>query len=194
MKKTYFTALLFLILTASCSNSIDKLNDYANYPVKFAKQKIEYPNGDFSLFIPLDWEWKVETYEHENILFGIDAGSKPDRDGFVDVMSIQKTKSFGERTDLKSEFEYYLELLETNWDGAVVETGETEIFDRKAFFLHTKSNTGTYGESESFIFILESDTQGIFYNLTASVSQTSELKKNMAVLIQSLRTFKTNND
>lgn len=179
---------------ASCSNRIEKLNDYVDGTIKVPKQKIEYPNGEFSLLIPIDWEWKVETYENENILLGIDAASKPDDYGFVDIISIQKTKSFGKVTDLKSEFGYYLELLEANWNGVVVEKGETEIFDKKAFFLHKKSNTTGYRGYETIFFILESDTQGVFYNLTAIVSQTKELKKDMSVLIQCLRTFKTNND
>jgi hypothetical protein len=180
-------------LTTSCSNRQNTLNSYANYPVKIAKQKVEYPNGDFSMSIPINWEWKVEQYEDENILLGIDAVSNPDKDGFVDIISVQKVKSFGNKTDLKSEFDYYLELLETNWNAETVETGATEILNDQAYFLHTKSNSGTYGEIESISFVLESETKGVFYNLTASASQTDDLKKNMAILIQCLRTFKTNN-
>lgn len=169
------------------------LNNYANYPVKIVKQKIEYPNGDFSFYIPINWEWKIENYEHENILLGIDAVSKPDKDSFVDLLSVQKIKSFGKKTDLKSEFEYYLELLETNLDAEVVETGRTDLLNQDAYFLHTKSNTGTYGKIETISFIVETETRGVFYNLTASASQTDDLKKNMAILIQCLRTFKVNN-
>ena len=193
MKKTFVIAFTFLILTTSCSNRQNTLNSYANYPVKIAKQKVEYPNGDFSMSIPINWEWKVEQYEDENILLGIDAVSNPDKDGFVDIISVQKVKSFGNKTDLKSEFDYYLELLETNWNAETVETGATEILNDQAYFLHTKSNSGTYGEIESISFVLESETKGVFYNLTASASQTDDLKKNMAILIQCLRTFKTNN-
>ena len=193
MKKISIIVLMLLILTNSCSNQQYKLNNYINYPIKFAKQEIKYPNGDFSLSIPLNWEWKVETYGNEKIILGIDAGSKTNMDGFIDILSVQKLKSFGEKTDLKSEFDYYLELQQTNWNGEVIETGETEIFGEKAYFLHTKSNTRTYGETESINFILNSKTRGVFYNLTASASQTDELKKNMAILIQCLRTFKKKN-
>lgn len=194
MKKTFVIALIFLFLTASCSNRQNTLNNYANYPVKIAKQKIEYPSVDFSFSIPINWEWKIENYEHENILLGIDAVSKPDKDSFVDLLSVQKIKSFGNKTDLKSEFDYYFELLETNLDAEVVETGKTDLLNQEAYFLHTKSNTGTYGEIETISFIVESETRGVFYNLTASASQTDNLKKNMAILIQCLRTFKVNNN
>ncbi|MBA6153704.1 hypothetical protein [Gelidibacter maritimus] len=193
MKKTFLIALTLLILTASCSNRQNTLDNYANYSVKVTKQKIEYPNGDFSISIPINWEWTVEDYENKNILFGIDAVSNPDKDGFVDILSIQKIKSFGDRKDLESEFDYYLELLETNWDAKVIETGKTNLLNEEAYFLHTKSNTETYGEIETVSFVLESETKGVFFNLTASASQTDELKKNMAILIQCLRTFKMNN-
>ena len=194
MKKTFVIALTFLILTTSCSNQQNTLNNYANYPVKIAKQKIEYPNGDFSFSIPINWKWKVENYENENILLGIDAGSNPNKDGFIDLLSVQKIKSFGNKMDLKSEFEYYLELLETNWDAKVIETGKTDLLNRNAYYLHTKSDTVTYGEIETISFVVESETKGVFYNLTASASQKDELKKNMAILIQCLRTFKMNNN
>ena len=74
----------------------------------------------------------------------------------------------------------------------IVESGETYIFKKKAYFIHTKSDTGTYGETETISFILNSDTNGVFYYLNAGASQTSDLKKNMSILIQSLITFKIN--
>ena len=170
------------------------LEQYSKQPVKFTKQKVNYPNNDFSLFIPKNWFWKVEQYENENILLGIDAGSEPDKDGYVDIISIQKTKSFGNNTDIKTEYEYWLNLLKTNpQSGKLIESGETNLFNQIAYFFHTKSDTGTYGESEMITFILESDTKGVFYNLTAAASQTKDLKKNMAILVQSLRTFESNN-
>ena len=192
MKKTFVIILILLISIVSCSTKQQTLDEYANYPVKFAKQKIEHPDVDFTFYLPKNWKWKSETYDSENILFGIDAGSEPDKDQFVDIISIQKLKSFDNRNDLKSEFEYYLELLETNWNGEVVKTGETDIFDEQAFYLHTKSNTGTYGEIETISFVLKSETEGVFYNLTASASQTDNLKMNMAMMIDCLQTFKRN--
>jgi hypothetical protein len=192
MKKTSVIALIFLILTTSCSNRQNTLNDYANHPVIIAKQKIKYPNGDFSFSIPINWKWKAEDYENKNILLGINAGSNPDNEGFIDLLSVQKIRSFGKNLDLKSEFDYYLELLRTEWNAEVIETGQTDILNRDAYFLHTKSNTGIYGEIETISFVLESETKGVFYNLTASASQTDDLKEKMAGLIQCLRTFKTN--
>ena len=171
------------------------MEQYANFPVKFAKKKVTYPNNDFSIFIQKNWEWKVENYDNENILLGIDASSKPDKDGFIDLISIQKVKSFGENKDLKSEFEYCLNLIETNSQNRkVIESGQTEILNQKSYFLHTKSDIEKYGETEIISFILDSGIDGVFYNLTASASQTTDLKKNMSILIQSLKTFKKLNN
>lgn len=170
------------------------LEQYSKQPVKFAKQQVNYPNSDFKLFIPKNWFWKVEQYENKNIILGIDAGSEPDKDGYIDLISIQKLKSFGDNTDIKTEYEYLLNLLKTNQkSGKLIESGKTKLFNQEAYFFHTKSDTGTYGESEVITFILESETNGIFYNLTASASQTKDLHKNMAILVQSLRTFECNN-
>lgn len=184
---------LVFVLTVSCSSRQLLLNDYASEPVKFAKQKISYPNNDFILYIPRNWTWKVEQYNNQNIILGIDAGSPPDKDGFIDLISIQKVNSFGGKEDLKSEFDYLLNLSnQQSGKMKVVESGETNIFRQKAYFIHTKSATGTYGESEMISFILDGQTKGTFYYLNAGASQTNELKKNMAILIQSLRTFEAN--
>lgn len=181
------TNILLLILFFSCSSDQFTLEQYANHFVRFNKQEIVYPNNDFSLFIPEDWEWKVETYNDDRIILGIDAVSKPDKGGFIDLISIQKTKSFGEKTALKSEFEYLLNLTKQQYK--IIESGETDIFKQNAYFIHMKSDSGTYGEAEVISFILESKTKGVFYYLNASTSQTSELKDNMATIIKSFQTF-----
>lgn len=185
--------ILILILTISCSSRQLTLEQYANQSVKFEKQKISYPNNDFTLFIPKEWEWKVEDYDNLNIILGIDASSKPDKDGFIDVISVQKITSFGGNRDLKSEFDYLLDLTKKQSKSMrIIESGKTNILKQKAYFIHTKSDTGTYGESLTISFILDSGTDGVFYYLNAGASQTTALNKNMAILIQSLKAFETN--
>ncbi len=180
-------------MTVSCSNRQNTLNYYENYPVKFAKQKVEHPNGDFSIFIPINWECKTDDYDNKNILLGLNASPKPEKEGNVNTISIQKIQSFGNKTDLKSEYEYCLNLVETNWTNAkIIETGLTDFLDDTAYVLHTKSDTEIFGKIETISLILESDTKGVFYNLVACVSQTDDLKKNMAILVKCLRTFKMN--
>ena len=78
-----------------------------------------------------------------------------------------------------------------NWK--LLESGKTEILDYPAYFIHYKSDTDTYGELQSIVFIVESKEDDAFYHLSAGASQTKELEKNMAVMIKSLTTFKIQN-
>ena len=171
------------------------MEQYANYPVKFGKQKITHPNNEFSLFIPMNWEWKSDGYENDNIISGIDAKSKPYENGFSDLISIQKIKSFGEKKNLKSEFDYCLNTVENNFgDKTILESGLTKILDEEAYFIHTESNNETYGEIESISLIIGTDKEGEFYNLNAVASKTNDLKINMTVLIECLLTFEKLNN
>jgi len=186
---------IVFILIISCSNKQNTLEQYANYPVKFAKQKITHPSNDFSILIPINWDWKAEDYDNENIILGIEASSKPDQNGYIDLISIQKIKSFGENKDLKSEFDYCLDIVKNNsWNRKLLESGETKIFNEKSYFLHTISDSIKPGDIEAISFILNSETEGVFYNLTVSASQTKDLKKNMSIIIQSFKTFEKLNN
>nr|MBP6316394.1 hypothetical protein [Chitinophagaceae bacterium] len=178
------------VVIISCSSNQGTLEDYANFPVKFAKQKITYPNNDFTVCIPKNWNWKVEDYNNDHIILGIGAGSEPDKDGFIDFITIQKVKCFGGKNDLKSEYDYLLNLTKQQSNGMkIVETGETDMLHQTAYFFHSKSETNTYGESEMICFVLEGDLEGTFYYLNAGASQTKNFKRNMAILLHSLKTF-----
>ncbi len=171
------------------------MKQYANYPVKFEKQKITHPNNEFSLFIPMNWEWKSYEYENDNILSGIDAKSKPYENGFLDLISIQKIKSYGEKKNLESEFIYCLVMIENSFgDKTILESGLTKILDEKAYFIHTESNNEIYGEVETISLIIGTDKEGEFYNLNAVASKTNDLKINMTVLIHCLSTFEKLNN
>lgn len=179
-----------LLLVASCSSRQLLLEDIASQTFQFDIQKVSYPNNEFTLYIPIGWDWKIENYENENSILGIDIASLPDKEGYIDLISIQKVNSFGGAKDLESEYEYLLDLAKNQANNMIlVESGETKLFKQKSYYIHTKSETGTYGESEILSFILEGDTKGTFYYLNASASQTKDFRKNMAILIQSLRTF-----
>jgi len=184
---------LILIFASSCSMEKFTLEEYERQQIKFAKQKVSYPNNEFTLYIPKNWGWKVEKYDNENIVLGIDAGSPADKEGYIDLISIQKIKSFGGAKDLKSEYEYLLNLAKNQPKNMkFIESGKTDIFKQKAYFIHSKSETNTYGESEMITFILESQTEGTFYYLNAGASQTKDVTKNMSIIIQSLKTFEIN--
>ena len=185
--------ILIFALFISCSRKHITLEKASKYPVKFSSQKITSPNIDFEIYIPKNWEWKIEDYGVENIITAIDAASKPSQEGFIDIISIQKIQSFGNNKDLKSEYEYYIGLIENQSRSLeIIEKGQTNILKEKAYFIHTKSNTGTYGEIETITFIVESKDKGVFFNISAGASQTKDLMKHMAIIIQSVKTFNIN--
>ena len=188
----FIRIFLLLILIVSCSNKQNTLEYYANYPVKFAKHKISHPSNDFSILIPINWEWKTMDYENENIILGIDASSKPNKDGFSDIILIQKIRSYRNSKDLKSEYDYSLRLLRDTINVEIIESGISETLKQKSYFIHTQPNTEKFGETETITFITESEKENEFYNLTASALRTDDLKLNMAMIISCLKAFEIN--
>ena len=185
--------LLFVSALNSCNNGDITLNQIANNQVEFEKQEVSLPAENFSVMIPASWSWRneEEDCDGENFLIMINAGSPGDKDGYIDIISIQKIKSQSKSNNLQTEYTYLLELSKTNSQGLkMVETGKTDVLNYPAYYFHTKSSSGTYGESENIGFIIESDEKGYFYHLIAGASQTEHLKENMSIMIHSLKTFK----
>lgn len=183
--------LLTLILLISCSNKQFTIEQYEKYPVKFAKKSITYPNNSFKLSLPINWERKIENYDDvEEITLGIDAFSQPDKKNFTNIISIQKGKIFSNSNNLKDEYENMLEKAKQNRDLKIIESGKILFFDNDTYFLHSKSNAGNYGGIEIISFITKSKNDNSFYYLNASAPITNEVKTNMAIMIQCLKTFK----
>jgi hypothetical protein len=175
----------------SCSSEDFSLRQYEKYPVKFAKQKVNYPNNTFELFIPKNWEWNVENFDNtDEIILGINAWSKQDEKNYMDAISIQKTKGFSDPKNLKTEYEIILGKLKQNLDYKLIESGKSSFFENETYFLHYKSNSGNYGEVEIISLITESKSDKSFYYINASASRTKNLKLNMSIMIQCLKTFK----
>ena len=193
MTKRIFIFTIFSILF-SCSEKYVSFENYATYPVKFAKKKFVYPNNEFEIFLPFNWESKVENYEdNDEIILGIDAVSKPDNENFINAISIQKMKPFSSKKDLKSEYDYLIEKLNQKASLEIVDSGKTDFLANEAYFIHSKSNTGTYGELEMITIIIKSKNDDNYYHLNASAPTVKELKMNMSKMINCLKTFKQNN-
>lgn len=186
--------LVFISLLISCSEKQFTFEKYANYPVKFAKKKFVYPNDEFEIFLPLNWESKVEDYENnDEIILGIDAVSKPDNENFIYAISVQKMKPFSSKKDLKSEYDYLIQKIKQKDSFIIIDSGKTDFLINEAYFIHSKSNSGNYGELEMITIIIKSSSDNNYFYLNASASKTKELNKNMSMMIQCLKTFKQNN-
>lgn len=189
----YFSIFLFLFALSSCAQEDITLNQFIDTTIEFEKQQMALDSNSFSLMIPIGWNWKSEDEDCDgkNMVIMVNAISPVDKGGHFDLISIQKVKSQSNSNNLQTEYNYLLKLSKNQSKGLkMVESGKTDVLSYPAYFIHTKSNTGNYGETEIISFILNSDEQGFFYLLTAGASQTEDLKKNMSIMLQSLKTFK----
>ena len=193
MTKRIFIFNIFSILI-SCSEKQFSFENYSNYPVKFAKKNFVYPNNEFEIFLPLNWESKVDDYEdNDEIILGIDAVSKPDNENFIHAISVQKMKPFSSKKDLKSEYDYLIQKIKQKDSFIIIDSGKTDFLINEAYFIHSKSNSGNYGELEMITIITKSSTENNYFYLNASASRTKELNKNMSMMLNCLKTFKQNN-
>lgn len=185
--------LLFVNVLSSCNNGDITLDQIVDNPVEFEKQEVSLPFENFSVMIPAGWSWRneEEDCDGENFLIMLNAGSPGDKDGYIDLISIQKIKSQSKSNDLQTEYFHLLNLSKTNSQGLkMVESGKTEVLNYPAYYFHSKSDSGTYGEIENISFIIESDEEGYFYHLIAGASQTDQLERNMSIMVHSLKSFK----
>jgi hypothetical protein len=189
----HFFVLLFVVALSSCANGDITLDQIVNNPVEFEKQAVSLDSASFSVMIPKVWNWRNENEDcdGENVLIMLNAGSPSDKDGYIDIISIQKIKSQSNSNDLETEYNHLLKLSKNQSQRLkMVESGKTDALNYPAYYFHTKSDTGTYGETESISFIVKSEDQGFFYHLIACASQTELLNENMSIMIHSLKTFK----
>ena len=189
----FIIKFILVILFVSCSNKQNSLEQYAKFPVKFARKKITHPTNDFSIFIPKNWNWEVQENKYmDELILGIGADSKEHANGFSDMISIEKLKSAKEKGFLKYEYEDWLNRMKKNLGAkGIIESGLSNFMNQNTYFIHSKYDNEDVGEVETVHLFIESGEKGIIYMLTASVSQKKELDKTMASLVQCLKTFES---
>lgn len=187
----HFNIFILLIFLTSCSNDKNTLSNYSNFSKEFNTQKVEYPNKEFSINLPINWEFEVPYIENDKDILGLFASSKPNANGFQNVLLIKKYKGDNGNKDLKSEFNFLLKQIQNHSQiTEIVDSGSTTIFNQEAYFFHTKTASENNGNLEIINFLINSNETGVYYNLTASTTQTDRFNIEMANLIHSLKTFK----
>ena len=183
--------VVLLILLISCRSEQFSLINYQTFPVKFAKQSVVFPENKFKLYIPKNWKWKIENYDNTEILdFGIHASSEADEKKFINIISVEKFNGLTESNNIKIEFLKLLEIVKENSTLHLIDSGETNIFTTKSYYIHNRSNSDRYGGIEQLTIITEDIESDKYYLLTASASRTKDLKMNMAMMVKSIMTFK----
>lgn len=190
-KKTFLLIIIFSFI--SCSDKQFSLENYKNYPVKFAKKNVVYPKNEFEIVLPINWDWKIEDYEDTNeVILGIDAFSKPNNENFYNGISIQKMKPFSSDNSLKSEFDTVLKKSQENQSWKLIDSGKTDILKTEAYYIHLKSKTEKQGGLEMLTIITISNNDDNYYHINGLSPITKDLKLNMATIISCLKTFKQN--
>ena len=89
-------------------------------------------------------------------------------------------------------YNYCLNKIKVNFNNTsdIIKSGQTDLFNYKSYYIHSKVNTPTFGKNEVIFVIIDSKEKGEFYNLTAIVPLDNDTKENMSKLIQCLKTFK----
>ncbi|PJE45184.1 MAG: hypothetical protein CUR32_01280 [Flavobacterium sp.] len=183
--------LFVVLLFCACAKKITTLEEYANYPVKYEKTKISYPTKDFSMTIPKNWKWKAKKYNTEQIILGMVIGETDSITRFTKIISIQKYKSLENNSDLKAEFETILKSsAKNNLIPEIVESGKTNILKYDSYFIHAKSENEK--SIEMISFIVKSKQKGIFYSITASCQNEDQIKTNLSMMIDCVKSFEQN--
>lgn len=194
-----FLFFFISILIFSCSNNEIKLEN-CNLPVKYIKKKVYSIDKDYSISIPKNWVFTKEKINYNNFIHNLDASTT--RGKFIDILSIQKIKSFSNSESLKKEYQYLLNktkrsiLSKTYTNIEIVENGYTNLLLKPCYFIHYKSNTGKEGEIECMNFLIKSKyNKSHYYLLNAGISQTKNFKKNIqtiSVMINCFKSFEEN--
>lgn len=186
----YTSPILLLLVFASCTQKQLSLEEYMNIPVNVELQEVESPAGDFALSIPRNWKWAVSPPSDPNFISTFNAWSPTDKDGFIDFIIIQEVKQLGTKDDFEAEYTHLLNTGKNQQTEMTVhDYGKTDIFKSNAYYIHSKSDSGTYGETEMILFILKSQKAAQYYHITVGASQTKDLKENMAVVLKSVKAF-----
>lgn len=187
--------LFIVVLFLSCSKEPNSLEQYIEYPVKFARKKIVHPSKDFSIEIPKDWQWEIRQNGYmEELILGIDAVSKENENGFRDEIIIEKLRSSKNENYLTFEYEDWLKGMNENLgENKIVEFGLSQFMNQDTYFIHSKYDYEAIGMVESIHLFIESEKENTFYMLTINVSEKRELNKKMAILVKCLKTFKNLN-
>jgi hypothetical protein len=175
-------------LLFSCSQESTSLDVFKKHKISYEGKKVLSSDQSFSLFIPTSWSSKHESYKLKNIKANVKTYSPTNADGFISIVSAEKVISFHGSKSLLEDFNVFLDLIDQN-EWTLVGSGKTNLLNYPAYFLHYKTDVGTPSETESIVFILESEEDGVFYYLNASGSQSGSLEKELATMVQIISSF-----
>lgn len=113
MKKIVFLTIVIVGFVSCSKKEETNIDKYLTHSDKFEKKKVTDPNGNFSLFIPKDWEFDSVDFNdrtEDNHILAWSRISPKEKDIFNhDIIEIIKVK---DSLDLKTKYVNDVALLE----------------------------------------------------------------------------------
>lgn len=189
MKKAVFL-LIVIIGFVSCSKKETNLDKYLTHSDKFEKKKVIDPNGNFSLYIPKDWEFETrDVTESSNIYFWSNIYPNEVTDSFnMNRIEIIKAK---DSLGLKEQYERYIN--EESYFDKIIDSGETNFLNYPSYFAYTyhkKSYDRIIAKEREIIrFSLKSEQKDVYYYLFLIAIKNENQQQNMSMMLHCLQTF-----
>lgn len=193
MKNTVFLIIVIFSFVSCSKKEETNIDKYLTHSDKFKKKKVTDPNGNFSLFIPEDWEFESVDYnnstESKHILAWSYAYPKNAELFNYDEINIIKAK---DTLDLKEQYFHYLSKKLDSID-TIIDSGETTFLNYPSYFTHIsyKERYGLGGRKKHKIirFSLKSKQEGVYYYLFMLTLENENQNQNRSMMLHCFKTF-----
>jgi len=192
MKKGFFLIVFFVMCFVSCSKKEEtNMDKYLTHSDKFEKKKVTDPNGNFSLFIPEDWELESRDVSGSSYIFAWNSIYPKEKEIFnYDIIEIIKAK---DSLDLKGQNERYISKIDDLDD--IIDSGETNFLNYPSYFAYsfhkkTYERGAIMGKDyETIRFCLKSKQEDVYYYLFLIAIENENQQQNMSMMLHCLQTF-----
>lgn len=178
MKNIKFFTILFITINCIvfCSNDKQKaIDNYSSQSVKFNKKKITDSDGNYSIIIPMNWDFTQFNLKNDILLDHLYSEG-------INNIKVLKVKSNDDLMKLNESLvrsaETQIPLVEENFK--MIDHGKTNILKYTSYFYHTSQSTNY----ETMSFLFKGKQENVYYRLIIS----GESEK-IAIMIKCLKNF-----
>ncbi|SEH61847.1 hypothetical protein SAMN02927937_00512 [Paenimyroides aquimaris] len=165
-------------------NGQSSLKQYLNNPIKYTKQKITDDKGNYSIYVPNNWNFS-DNFSDYSLVFWHSIFREKDNKTIAE-MEIVKIK---DNKDLKTLFNSY---LNPDIPKKILASGESDLLIYPSYFIHSVSyldkSSNENNNTERIEFFIKSKQKKTFYIIRLSVKGEKQ-KENMSKMLQCLKTF-----
>lgn len=178
MKSINFFTVLFITINCItfCSNDKQKaIDNYSSQSVKFNEKKIADSDGNYSIFIPMNWDFTQFNQKDAILLDHLYSEG-------INNIKVLKVKSNEDLTKLNESLvnsaETKIPLVEENFK--MIDYGKTDVLKYTSYFYHTSQSTNYVTMS----FLFKGKQENEYYRLIISGE-----KEKIALMLKCLKNF-----